>query len=775
MNTNQEIKTIIQNRKRNSTEISSDIDKWEMRYANCRALGKDLSGLSSECRRAVSVLPADDATTFQKLADCLAEIEREQLVSKMQSDCSYALEQLNKLEQRFNRETISIAVAGMGRCGKSTALKSLIGQSQEDNSTIPSGSGPAITAGKSTICCVATEEEEKTLVRFHTIDSFLNELVNPLLQSIGLPEYECRNANDFSSLNFNEIRDEFKKKAKQAADAIGNATDALSLEQAKAYAVSFTQKEARLNNLQLIINAFPFFEARLTGGTDSIPLDQTRQYVSYPDPESGAPAICYAVKECRIYSRFPNNDLPWLELTDLPGLGTSSLNEKKCFLDGLNYSVDLALMIRRPEGLFQNFTTDDDTSVMDVLGKTFGANHLHECMVLFQNDANLPQSDVERAYQCIEDWNAQRGNPLKLIRGDASDSNFMQKTLLPDVISFISKNLPALDRALTDEIMPALEKKAGEFDKQREAINNKLLPFKREFKSNHGANAVIDIVNKLSDTLMNRLSDLMDFYNVESERHSTSSSDAEIEALARQGKEWVNTQYDPDNQARIEEVKNSIRSHMSAIPFANQSIHAIRIHISEVYSELEKVHESILAEMRESVAKALHECFPGLLSENAKLEDFIELANRTGECPEIVDAVRTLNTLEVPFYNEIYPDMRKQVFDSVKDEEKKIQNLPDKTPDSKPIPPEQQAVNVLRVLRDIGITWIWKAENMLYSNNRINDIICAALERFQDRMIRNCETRRELVSFVDDNWSDIREGNSAYSEAVRTKLEKILK
>ena len=34
-----------------------------------------------------------------------------------------------------------------------------------------------------------------------------------------------------------------------------------------------------------------------------------------------------------------------------------SESEKKCFFEGFDFTVDLALAVRRPEGLFQNFTT----------------------------------------------------------------------------------------------------------------------------------------------------------------------------------------------------------------------------------------------------------------------------------------------------------------------------------------------------------------------------------------------------------------------------------
>lgn len=769
METKQKIAEIIQERGKVLAQVDASREQWKARSTKGKTLKMQIIELRSVCQRAMSGVPEENRTAFRELAACLDEIEQKRL-PKLLSDCSFASEQLEKLNQRFNRKTINIAVAGVGRCGKSTALKAIIGQSQDDNSTIPSGRGPAITAGKSTICCVMTAEEEKTVVQYHTIESFLADLVNPLLQSIGLSVYKCADAGDFTALDYDTLHNALEQKAQQFANGVSSQQDLT-----EAYPASINLYYERLNHLHEIMKAFPFFLNSLNGGKETVSLDQTYRYVSYP--KSGEPAICYAVKECRIYSRFPNNEVNALELTDLPGLGTSSQSEKKCFLDGFNYSVDLALMIRRPEGLFQNFTTEPDLSVMNVLGATFGADHLHECMLLFQNDANLPESDVERSYDCIQKWNSLQKHPLSLIRGDASDSVFMQKTLLPEVLSFIANSLPMLDKALIERDLTPLTASGKDFDSTFDAIVQDLSRFKRGFPSSRGANAINEKVKKVRNLLRNRTEDLKNWYGYSFEEQNTLVADT-IEDLTVKAKEWVKTQYDPHNPQRIEEAIDSIREYEAAASYATDSIHAIRIHISEIFSELEKIHDSLIAEMQNSVAGILRECFPKLLSENAGLDDFFKLAEQFGECPEFMDAVRTLNTLEVPFYNMIYPDLRKQVFGSSSMEDL-LKNFFFENPDEKeektdPKEKEKQrAVNTLSELQNIGINWIWRSGDVLYSQSRITEVISAALERFQDRMTRNDNTRCEMVGFIEHFWGDIQNDDNSYREDIRTKLDNI--
>ena len=759
MNINSEIAKIIQSRQVANEKIDIELTAWKARQKKGETLKAELADLRNICQRALDGTSSDDGSNFSRLVAYLDEIDSAQTIRDLQANSSYALQELERLKQRFCRSTINIVVAGVGRCGKSTALKAIIGQKQDDNSTIPSGNGTAITAGKSIIRCVTTAEEEKTVVQYHTVESFLNELVNPLLRSIGVGEkYQYSNADGFSALKYDELHEAFER---AKAEAVSRRTEN---QVCQVDSASFQSKEDLLKQLHDIMKAFPSFQTRLTGEKDTVPLNQTYRFVSYP--QNGETALCYAVKECRIYSRFPNNEVQSLELTDRPGLGTSSEREKKCFIDGLNYAVDLALMIRRPEALFQNFPTELDLRVMDILCSTFGENHLHECMLLFQNDTSLPNSDPEKAYKAIEDWNASRPNPLTVIRGSAFDSEFMQKTLLPTALEFIAKNLPALDQALTDEVLPSLKKKAMKFDAERDKISSKLARLKHDFRSGSGANAINEQTERILNSLMNGIADLLDYYEVKFTVNDSTLSDA-VEAQSQKVEKWLTEEYGPEaSPKKVEEAKNAIRQGMSARPYANKEIHAIRIGISEFYSELEKIHEALIAEMQSSVAGLLHKCFPSLLAEDAGLDAFIEIAAKTGECPEIIDAIQILNSLEAPFYNIIYPDLRTQVFDPPD----KVGNID--LPEGKT--QDEQAVFVLTELQNIGMNWKWKAEKLLYSQSKIIEIICAALERFQDRMTRNPETKREMTSFVEAFWGDIQKNDTAYDENIRTKLEKIL-
>jgi len=774
---NAQIQAILARRGEVCGSVQALQQQWAERQRRAQLIKHEIGELQRLCLRAQSSA-GKGASPFTALERVLSDLDGQQMTKKMMAGVSYATAQLDKLSQRFNRKTVNIAVAGVGRCGKSTALKSIIGGDQSDNAVIPSGNGPAVTAGKSTLCSVLTKAEERTVVQYHTEKSFLDDLVNPLLVSISLAEYQCDGIEDFASLDFSFLRETLDSKARFAQDSISGAELAVHqadegdkadsrvrFEQAKAYAASFSINYERLEHLHDIWKNLPYFRLSLIGGTETVPLNQTYRYVSYPKAGQG-PAICYAVKETFIHCVFPGNGIQSLQLIDLPGLGTSSQSEKKCFLDGFNYSVDLALMLRRPEGLFQNFATKDDLEVIDVLSSTFGEEHLQECMVLFQNDASLPQADVESAFQKVAAWNRTRHYPITMIRGDARNEAFMQGELLPKVLTFMLENLPVMDRALLDSVMPQLSRLEREFDDAVRAFEKALSEQRRSFPSNTGANAIADRAEKVRAVIMNGLSALLRDYAL-NEPHDDSAATA-VEAYAGALRKWAQEKYNPKDAACQEEVQNALRTSLSAIPFANAEIHAVRIRITETFAALENIHTQMIRQMQGSVATVLHEAMPALMPEKGALADFMEMIHESRECPQIYAAVAELNRLEIPFYNVVYPDLRKQVFDNMEEIER---NFLLKSEDSL----ERRTQVVLSELQNVAIHWIWKAENLLNTQNRIMEIICAALERFEDGMVRNAEVKRELISLVEARWGVIQNDGNSWLSDVRGRIDKILK
>lgn len=160
---NKTIETRIQDLIHQRAQINKDIklliDKWKDRKKTAGELKRVLTELSSVVKSPRNAYA--DTSSMSALESFLRQMNETDMVQKLIGLSGKQLTLLERLSKRFHRDTINIAVAGVGRSGKSTAIKSLLGLSQEDNHVIPSREGPAVTAGKSVITCVLTQEEER--------------------------------------------------------------------------------------------------------------------------------------------------------------------------------------------------------------------------------------------------------------------------------------------------------------------------------------------------------------------------------------------------------------------------------------------------------------------------------------------------------------------------------------------------------------------------------------------------------------------------------------
>ena len=765
---NEQIQKIINKRSSTMEKIRPEQEKW-IAYSNkVDSVKRMAEALKDSCQKAIQN-NSDPDGVLNPLIEALNTTVNNAVVS-MKSNVSNAKTELQKLQDRCDRKTINIAVAGVGRSGKSTALKSILNLNQEDNSIIPSGSGPAVTAGKSTIVCVNNKSEEHTEVKFHTVDSFLDKLINPFMDSIYQGTKKCYSLDDFINLDlagYQKMLEEYKPEMNQGV----NPENLVPLQ---------TRKEHCIRLLDIQKNA-KGLEPYLNGLKQKVALSETSKYVSYQ--RNGEVEVCYAVQEVTIYSQFPNNDIESLKLTDLPGLGTCSESERKCFLDGFNYSVDLALIIRRPEGLFQNYPSGPDMEVNNILCDTFGNKSWEDCAFLFQNDGGLEESAAQKAMTEVDNWKSQ-GHAMTVARGNAMDAEFMQKALLPSVLDYMMKTLPKFDQTLFDEAQNVLDKQNEEFEKSADEICKALRTAKRNIKfTGDGINAKNDRINDIIAIITSSIAALLlNEFNESSTARYDALAD-EIRSKSQELKNKIAEKYSPTNEKEIKTVIDSYRLRKSLKDYGNERIHELRIFITEGFAELENFHETLLDQMRKAVYGIFTEISPSFFAADGSLKDVYDkfVSMDTNEPIEVIPlALQDLINLKAPFYTILYPTLRKEVFRSnnrdwiIKIEDDRIGRIQDWFVNSPDNPSEEEmAANVLMELQDVGIGWISAAEMLLYKNLTIPALISSALERFEDRLVRSIEAKREISSFVDYYWGEVQNNSDAYLGDIIGKVNKI--
>ena len=767
-NVNTQIQEIIQKRSATMEKIRPEQEKWEKNSNKVGAIKRMAEALKDSCQKAIQN-NGDPDGVLKPLVDALNTTVNNAVIA-MSSNVSKAKEELQKLQDRCDRKTINIAVAGVGRSGKSTALKSILNLPQEDNSIIPSGSGPAVTAGKSTIVCVKSKVEEHTEVKFHTVDSFLDKLINPFMDSIYQGTKKCYSLDDFINLDligYQKKLEDYKPEMNQGVAP----ENVVPLQ---------TRKEHLIRLLDIQKNA-KGLEPYLNGLKQKVALSDTSKYVSYQ--RNGEIEVCYAVQEVTIYSQFPNNDIESLKLTDLPGLGTCSESERKCFLDGFNYSVDLALIIRRPVGLFQNYPAAPDMEVNNILCETFGNKSWEDCAYLFQNDGGLDSDAAQKAMAEVDSWKSQ-GHTMTVARGSAIDAEFMQKTLLPSVLDYMMKTLPRFDQTLFNEALGALDKQNDDFDNAADEITKALRTAKRNIRvDDEGINAINERIQEIINIITSGIAKLVEeTFNETSTVRYDALADA-IRQKTQELKDKISKEYSPENEKQVKAVIDSYRQWKSLSDYGNKHIHELRILITEGFAELENFHEQLLNEMRQEVYRIFNQISSNIFPlEDGKLNDVYErfVSMETNQPIEIVPlAIQDLLNLKAPFYTILYPTLRKEVFHSNQPnwiysiEKERIGRIEEWYEANKDKSIEELASNTLIELQNLGVEWISAAEMMLYQNLMVPALISSALERFEDRIVRSYASKKEISSFVEYYWGEVQNKSNAYLNDIVAKVRKI--
>ncbi|MEQ8467687.1 dynamin family protein [Coleofasciculus sp. E1-EBD-02] len=266
-------------------------------------------------------------------------------------------EHLNSLQKRFSRPTLNIGVVGLMGQGKSTLLKTLSGLTDNE---IPALEGGACTAVRSTIKNYQGESlanknsEEKTVqfngvgsslygiqeqmvlpkptpsvhveVTLHSESSFLNEVIYPYYDELGLAE-KPYSLDEFASQVFPE------------QGVAGASNEEMYKRLCDDYHRNLSQYRSLIRSgnprsLKIQAEEITDYVMQKRDGTQQNHLTTFKHL---------------AVKEVKIVCPFQNPDVGKIALVDVPGLGDSKLGDETLMLETLGNEVDVVLFIKRPD------------------------------------------------------------------------------------------------------------------------------------------------------------------------------------------------------------------------------------------------------------------------------------------------------------------------------------------------------------------------------------------------------------------------------------------
>ncbi|CAG4999768.1 hypothetical protein DYBT9275_02301 [Dyadobacter sp. CECT 9275] len=402
-------------------------------------------------------------------ADILQKIELEQ-------------ESLRKLQERFSKKDITIAVLGRARHGKSTILQSLSGL---DSSVIPGGSGLRGTASVSHVTNTDQDQVHVT-VQFYNREDFFSTTILPYFNSLGLTPVP-KNLAEFevSPLPFFQ----------QNGNAMAN---------------------ARYQKLREYRDNISQYNYLLTGVSRQVEPGEIYEYVTqYAENKQSAYKYLMAtykylaVRQIEISCRFPSPNLGKLTLIDVPGVGDLGLIHEENRISALMGKADLFLFVRKPDPLGDDWSQVD----LDLYNLFMSANqqadplfHVRNSTFLVLNNLNIG-SDVSNLDRCTAMQAGMTGQGMEFSEVsimDCSDKNDVTEKILGESTSSFINKISQLDEQIMQRSKDSIFKLSNQIQKLLSNMEPKKLP-----EGNFSLYDFKDIFNNLWAVQTNSFEDLL--------------------------------------------------------------------------------------------------------------------------------------------------------------------------------------------------------------------------------------------------------------------------
>ena len=416
------IDTILRIRKEKLPRINAEKIKWT-------TLKIEIDSAIPAVQRAGSVKENEVlkglSSQLQDACDCAADVERKYTI----------------LQERFNRDTITIGIGGAARMGKSTFLQAVTGLGETQ---IPTSDKYFTTAIRSVI--ENTNQEGVAIADMHTEASFLTDIIAPMCDAVRFPE--PRSLDDFATMTFS--------------------SDSLK----------YDEQKAVLSRLEDARKALRNYRRELTGERQRrIPLSELRQYVAYPDGGKLKAGPFLAVKNLVIRVPFPSAEVRQLRVVDLPGVGEAGCDLARAQTQGMKDVCDITLLMKRPMDANLEWTGADDNA----LAAMGAANPLLQDQSKFTLVlANVGNQDSERAKGCVDSItvhiNEKRpiNSKFKILGCDASQSKSVQDETMPQILTFLSDNLSEIDSVAESTVTKEAERSLAAVRRTLDEIVSKI-------------------------------------------------------------------------------------------------------------------------------------------------------------------------------------------------------------------------------------------------------------------------------------------------------------
>ncbi len=499
----------------------------------------------------------------------------------------------DQLTNRFNRDEICIGIGGAARMGKSTFLQAVTGLGDDQ---IPTSDKYFTTAGRSQI---VNATEAVAIADMHSEDSFLQKVIAPMCREIGVQAP--------ASL------EELKRLKLPKGD---------------------TQQEIDvINRLQDTIDNLSSIEKELTGNSHvRIDIKDLRDFVAYPEGGEIKAGKFMAVDDITIYAPFPGREVKQLRVIDLPGLGEAGRNLAEVQTEGMQDVCDATLLMKRPMDANVAWTLNDTTALDAIQSASPLLKDQTKYTAIL---ANVDGDTKDRADACIKDIENQlskTGRHFEIIRCDARDREAVTNKTMPEILRFLAKNLPDLDKAIFEKTEEEAKKIKTSLKQTLSEVRNALGQLTHNYTGNPGL-----FRQGLYEKLVNELN----AYSADLKTRAQGTDEEwvkEVERVTEQVKKWISSGCGfSSKQALIQKVENEVKQQKGQ---PNSTVNQLRIAFREQWEVIDEHLQERIAKVLDGFIGAIQKCTNSFVPEREKgIDELTAIRNQlTATAEKLVKA-----------------------------------------------------------------------------------------------------------------------------------------
>ena len=661
--------------------------------------------------------------------------------SDLRRDAAALVEMYRVVQTRLERPTINIGVSGAARVGKSTLLQSMTGLGDDQ---IPTGSGIPVTAVRSRI--YHSPALHRAVVRLHTVQSFLDEVVGPLHAKLGF------------AVRANSL-DEFR--GWKYADAPAGEME----------------HRRRLEDVQRSLDSFA---AHLTGwraghrrpvpaaALGRVP-DERRAHGRRDGRDPGEQALPrrarHPHRRAVPRARSSTSSASWTS----PGLGEIDPDAEQRHVDGLRNEVDVVLIVKRPvQGMA--YWGDNDLQAVSLIDQARGfVRDRRDFLSLVVNagtvdDPHLVTSLTDDIRRQVN--NGQDGRFITVYGADAASADSVVDDLLQPLLTALAQSLPRMDRQIAEGVTSAA---AALADRLRTAVAD-VERARRSRRQRQTVAPAEDLDQRVHDLRQDLAVGLTAYVT---ELHQLAAGDqddedfvAAVDASHRAVVAWIDSGFGEGQEAWCRAAARTMTTDKNAAPFTVHQLNRIRVEIGRRFGTLNDFFshriEEVWTRLATTIAASTGELLGGVEG-RAALERLARyLDEGTEPCPALTGALEDVLDIRLEYRTQLYPKVRAQLGDLLNFET--TNPLTGERQDQITVSTDEAgALLLFRFVTARAHQAAYQIRKALLQEAVSPSVVVHAFaEQFEDDLIRSADAEREFKRFArsyrDLLWPGVYEG-----------------